>query len=301
MNSAFQAFMYSIIDYAGLFPPAALDISHAEQEYRSARDGPHGWMLGRFVISAARLQESGIDASFPLSVLVPPDGDCTDYAFLRRFADIIQAVETTIPGNGLSHDRCLELIVRLHNHLKIAGIADVKIFIESTALKAATGALATFNGSDRTSSLPAQAGIKLRCGGVVESAFPSITTVAAAISLSKERDVPIKFTAGLHQPLRNFSTTYDKMQHGFLNIFFATLLHWGDVLADDEITDCLLDENPGHFTFNSGGISWRKHFLPMTALDTLRKSRVISFGSCSFTEPLEGLSNLGLLEDNVQV
>lgn len=301
MNSAFHKFMDSLIDYAGLFPPAGLDISHAEEEYQNAREGPYGWMLGRFIISAARLQESGINGSFPLSVIVPSDGNPTDYAFLGRFDDVIRAVETTIPGNCMSPDRCLELIVRLHNHLKVAGIGDVQIFVESTNLETVTKALATFNGSERATFSPAQAGLKLRCGGVIESAFPSIKTVAAAIFLSRKYDIPIKFTAGLHQPLRHVSATFDIMQHGFLNILFATLLYRGQVLAEENIQSCLLDENGANFTFRSGGISWRDHLLPLDRLDTLRKSRVISFGSCSIAEPITGLRNLGLLGDNVQV
>ncbi|WP_419176386.1 hypothetical protein [Desulfosediminicola sp.] len=300
MNATFRSFMTSLIDYAGLFPPAALDISHAEKEYRSARQSPHGWMLGRFIISAARLQESGIDNSFPLSVLIPPDGDSADYAFLKRFGEVINAVETTIPGNCLSRDRCLERIVRLHNFLKLAGIGDVKLFFESSDLETATDALAIFNGSNRATSSSAQAGFKLRCGGVMASAFPSVKKVATAITLCKKKDVPIKFTAGLHHPLRNVSSTFDIMQHGFLNIFFATLLYQGEAIEQHDISACLTDENDGNFTFAPDGIHWRNHFLPLAELKRFRTTRVISFGSCSFAEPLEGLKNLGLLTDNVK-
>lgn len=302
MNAAFHSFMDSLIDYAGLFPPASLDISHAEAEYKTARAGPHGWMLGRFIISAARLQETGIDGSFPLSVLVPPDGDSTDYAFLGRFGGIIRAVETTIPGNCLSRDRCLEFIVRLHNHLKFAGIGDVKIFVESADIDTATSAIETFNASSGTSPTSNQAGFKLRCGGVAESAFPSIRTVAAAIALSRQKDVPIKFTAGLHHPLRRiFSSAFDIMQHGFFNIFFAALLYRGNAIERKDIPACLVDEIATHFTFETDGIRWRDHFLPVETVNELRTSRVISFGSCSFREPVDGLKELGLLEHNVQV
>ena len=47
----------SLVDYAGLFPPASLSLDTAAAEYRSARAGPHSWILGTFVITASQLEE----------------------------------------------------------------------------------------------------------------------------------------------------------------------------------------------------------------------------------------------------
>jgi len=45
------------IDYAGLFPPAQLDMPGAVAEYESYLASSDAWALGRFVVPAARLRE----------------------------------------------------------------------------------------------------------------------------------------------------------------------------------------------------------------------------------------------------
>ena len=56
-----------LIDYAGLFPPAALDMATALRNYAAYREGEYGWMLGRFVVPRARAAE--VDPSWPTAVL----------------------------------------------------------------------------------------------------------------------------------------------------------------------------------------------------------------------------------------
>ena len=46
-----------LIDYAGLFPPAALPMRDAVARYAEHRRGAERAMLGRFVVPAARLAE----------------------------------------------------------------------------------------------------------------------------------------------------------------------------------------------------------------------------------------------------
>jgi hypothetical protein len=58
-----------LIDYAGLFPPASLSLEVALANYQRYLTGEHGWVLGRFVITAAELP----DLDLPFSVL--SDGD----------------------------------------------------------------------------------------------------------------------------------------------------------------------------------------------------------------------------------
>ena len=52
-----RAFFSGIIDYAGLFPPAAQDMSAAVREYAMHLDGPDRDLLGRFVVPVTRLDE----------------------------------------------------------------------------------------------------------------------------------------------------------------------------------------------------------------------------------------------------
>ena len=52
-----RALLAAVVDYAGLFPPAALSMPEAVAEYAAAAAGRDAWMLGRFVLTAARLPE----------------------------------------------------------------------------------------------------------------------------------------------------------------------------------------------------------------------------------------------------
>lgn len=56
-----------LIDYAGLFPPAALSMQDAVRNYARYRDGEYAWALGKFVVPQARAEE--VPSEFPLSVL----------------------------------------------------------------------------------------------------------------------------------------------------------------------------------------------------------------------------------------
>src|SRR5687767_13479617 len=57
MQPSLRALLTGLIDYAGLFPPAKLAMEEAARNYFRFRGGPDGWMLGRFLCPAARLQE----------------------------------------------------------------------------------------------------------------------------------------------------------------------------------------------------------------------------------------------------
>ena len=57
MLPSFQALMSGIIDDAGLFPPARLELTDAFDRYLESSSGADGWMLARFVIPVARLDE----------------------------------------------------------------------------------------------------------------------------------------------------------------------------------------------------------------------------------------------------
>jgi hypothetical protein len=69
MHDALRELLRRLIDYAGVYPPASLELPEAVANYRAYRSGPHAWMLGRFVIPSARVAE--VSEEFPLSVIAP--------------------------------------------------------------------------------------------------------------------------------------------------------------------------------------------------------------------------------------
>lgn len=70
-----RTLLADLIDYAGLFPPAKLDMGKAVEEYARALRGEHEWMLGRFICPVSRLEEFEKAAS----VLMPGTNATSGY------------------------------------------------------------------------------------------------------------------------------------------------------------------------------------------------------------------------------
>ena len=137
-------------------------------------------------------------------------------------------------------------------------------------------------------------GFKLRTGGVIASAFPSSVQIARALVAANQHRVPIKFTAGLHHPVRQFHASVQTKMHGFLNVLGAGVLaaeHNWDV---QQTARMLEDESTGAFRFTDGTLGW-DHFEVATERVLEHRKLVTSLGSCSFDEPREDLRALNLL------
>ena len=57
MQPSLRALLTGVLDYAGLFPPAKLPLHQALAHYANYRQSSDRWMLGHFVLQAARLGE----------------------------------------------------------------------------------------------------------------------------------------------------------------------------------------------------------------------------------------------------
>jgi hypothetical protein len=131
--------------------------------------------------------------------------------------------------------------------------------------------------------------VKLRTGGVTPEAVPPSGAVADFLLAAAARRLPMKATAGLHVPVPNHG------MHGFLNVFGAGFLAYtgrGDRAALVSILD---DYGYDDFQFSEdamrvGGVEFSKH-----EVEELRSRWMLSFGSCSFLEPIEHLERHGLI------
>jgi hypothetical protein len=120
------------------------------------------------------------------------------------------------------------------------------------------------------------------------------------IRLCAAANVPFKATAGLHHPLRSehrFTYQPDSpsgTMHGFINLFLAAaFLRAG---MESELAVQLLREQTAQaFHFDADEISWREHRLSQQEIAAARQSFSVSFGSCSFSEPVDDLRSLHLL------
>ena len=287
--SALDALLHGLIDYAGLFPPAQLAMPYAVRNHAAYLAGPHGGKLGRFIVPVARLEEfeaahAALDPDnqheWRLSVLAGADPKAdlnTILSFNARQADArIVSIETkaTAPADIA----------------KAAAFPPVfEVWVELPVNKDVGANLAALKSIGR--------GAKLRTGGVTPDAFPSLSDVAAFLAACRDHGLVAKATAGLHHPLRGeFALTYAAgaprgTMFGFLNVFLAAaLLHHGGNIAD--ATALLSDGDPRQFTCTPDALAWRNHQFSRPQLESTRRQLLRSFGSCSFTEPIEGLQEL---------
>src|SRR5581483_11988178 len=229
--TAIEAALTGLIDYAGLYPPAALDMRTAVHNYLTYREQKHAWILGRFIVDIDRLDELRIAAGealgdMRLSVIAAADSDLDAIGRQRDYGCRIEALEI----------KCAE-------PLRIARLCErmpptVECYIEIPVRAGYTGAI------DAIAAARARA--KLRLGGVVPEAFPTARDVADRLYVLSDRRVAFKATAGLHHPLRSQQRlTYAcdspaGTMHGFVNMLCAAAVaHFGGTVDEAE---CVLEE-----------------------------------------------------------
>ncbi|HEX3817429.1 MAG TPA: hypothetical protein VHW03_03985, partial [Chthoniobacterales bacterium] len=137
-------------------------------------------------------------------------------------------------------------------------------------------------------------GFKLRTGGVTAEAFPSDAEIARALVAAARHEVPIKFTAGLHHPVKKFHESVGTKMHGFLNVLGAGVLAAEHRWDEAQTTEMLADEDAKSFGFDTEVFRWREWTITTRQIET-RRRLVTSLGSCSFDEPRDDLRALDLL------
>jgi hypothetical protein len=302
--ASLRALLAHSIDYAGLFPPANLGLEPALQNQSQYVRVPESWMLGAFILpiaefDAAARHLSDFDREHPLRIsALGPRTDNAE-AFLKSLSATIDAIATfqsrfdravidqlemPLPG-GVD----AELLKAIRQRL---GHSDLKTFWEAKA--DAVERVAELLNENNAANAGRKLGFKLRTGGVTVEAFPSSSQIANALMAVGTRGVPIKFTAGLHHPVRLFHDSVQTKMHGFLNVLGAGVLALEHDWTQREITQMLDDENVASFSFTEDFFAWRQWRTSTEAI-TARRELVTSFGSCSFDEPREDLRALKLL------
>jgi hypothetical protein len=78
-------------------------------------------------------------------------------------------------------------------------------------------------------------------------------------------------------------------------MFSAAILNCTHNINRHEIKEILLDENADNFEFHDTFFKWKNLIVMNSLIEDARKDFIISFGSCSFEEPVEDLKELGIL------
>jgi hypothetical protein len=283
--TAIETLLAGLFDYAGLYPPASLNLTSAANNYLDYRRSKYAYALGRFIINYDHLDELRSIAGsslgkFKLSVIAKEDTDWSSFARLIEDGLPVESVEIKCSRPG-----AIELAAR-----QIPGnraiYFEVPIDVDS---EPALNAI-------RTSGTRA----KIRMGGVNPEAFPSVSGTASMLRLLADLQLPFKATAGLHHPMRSLHLlTYEpqspsSVMHGFVNLSCAAaLLYFGGDFEDAQ--GVLGEEDSTAWRVDSGSIRWRDRSWSTEQMSTLRRQFFISIGSCSFEEPIRDLESMGWL------
>ena len=290
MITSVKALLSSVVDYAGLFPPAKLSLREAMANYAQDQMASHSWMLGHFVLPASLLNEfEQLLPTFPLK-------QWSLSAILSR--ELEPEIERVQSLNGRNEIAVTALEFPPLPPTEIERVlprlpAGVDSFFEiplSANLEPYLAAL------QHTS-----ASAKIRTGGTTVDAFPTITQLCRFIFSCAEAQVPFKATAGLHHPLLgNHRLTSEpdspySVMHGFLNVaVLAAFVHQQKVTLEEAL-QVLKERFIDGFQFREDSIWWRDRQLNITEIEEARQSFFRSFGSCSFQEPIDDLKQLKLL------
>jgi hypothetical protein len=298
-----RALLAHSIDYAGMFPPCSLGLEPALTNQAECVRSLDAWMLGAFVLSTGQFDAtkqllSQFDAQHPLRVAALGPKTASTDAFLEALDDADAAIRSLSRHNvdliSISH---LEMflphdidLTSLQEARSILG--DLAVFWEAPPDRAeqTIALLAGFNSDADLATF----GYKLRTGGVTADAFPTSMQIAKALVIPATHQLPIKFTAGLHHPLRQYREEVQTKMHGFLNVLGAAVLAAEHRWDTNQTATMLEDENVDSFLFTDDFFAWREWRIDTKRLQ-YRRRFVVSFGSCSFDEPREDLRALNLL------
>jgi len=250
-------------------------MARAVENYQRYRESPKSWMLARFVVPVSRLDEFEATLSGhvpPVSALIGADLE-SDLDRIERSPVPIDTIE--MKASDANHIE--PAMGRIPRHITpYFEISDVSLI---------------------PAILAAGARAKIRTGGVTPEAFPPAALIAQFLEICAATGTPFKATAGLHHPLRCYRPlTYSAdgpsgWMFGFLNVFIAAVLARKGI----SVERVLAEESVDAFRFMGQAIEWSGHTITAQEIGDARREFAISFGSCSFEEPVADLRALKLL------
>ncbi|MDB5103681.1 MAG: hypothetical protein JWP91_1370 [Fibrobacteres bacterium] len=299
MDASLRTLLEGLVDYAGLFPPASLDMASAVRNYRDYSRGPQAPWLGRFVLPVSGLEEFARAAA---EVKPPKPGEPEWRLSALIGADLrpdLEAIAAFNSGNPARKRKAVVDTVEMK--------ADRAETIWEAMGKVPAELTPYFEIPIHEDPAPliailaeARGRAKVRTGGVTQALIPTTAEVARFILGCARAEVPFKATAGLHHPVRSSRRlTYEPdsghaVMHGFLNVFLGAAFA-AEGMDAGTLGALLEEESPGAFAFAGGEAVWRGHRLTAARLQMARRTFAIAFGSCSFEEPKADLTEAGYL------
>ena len=283
-----------IVDYAGLFPPSKVSMAVAVQNYSQYLKSEHSWMLGRFVVPISNLDKFIKEATpyleankvWRLSGIAGEDF-AADLKKIARFNKkhegqaVIDAIEIKAATTEVIYEAAKALPENISAYFEIPPTEILTEYMTALALTKSRA--------------------KIRTGGITQEAFPSTDEIIKVIRVCLAANVPFKATAGLHHPLRCVKPlTYEEnapkgLMHGFLNLFLSAAYLRSD-LNCSFVHKLMNETEADDLRFEDERIIWQNHSVEAKTIELLRQKNAVSFGSCSFDEPIEDLQQLAVID-----
>jgi hypothetical protein len=299
MTRSLDMLLGRVIDYAGLFPPAQLSMKDAVRELIEQMEKPSAFLLNGMVVPAhlaKDLEKEGEEQG------LFDDGEALGVTLILQAkegssltAEANALLEGWDPESWLEPS-AIECFVGdspkesdLRAFKAVGQKLDVPVFLEFGWTKNWKEA------GEKAVTLWQGFGYKARMGGPTKNDVPSVGQVADFLVEVAGMDVPFRLTAGLHHPLAHHDPIFGGWQHGFLNCLAAGLA----VIAEDapvkEAEKLLEMQSPGAFRFADNAFHAGDRKFGVEELE-LFADYCYGFGSCSISEPYDGLVRLGLIE-----
>ncbi|MGS2613086.1 hypothetical protein ACVCAH_00915 [Micromonospora sp. LZ34] len=287
MSTQVPALLDGLVDDAAVFPPGSASLPDAVAAHRRHRTSWYADLVGPLLVPASAV------AAGELSGLVDPaegfvvgvvgdtgiEGLPFALSFLAPDGVTARQIEVAVAKRGEDPLPGLTSLLRVTDEL--AGVDAVYAELPLTfGLMDALDALA----AARADGVPIAA--KFRTGGLAAELFPTPPELAAVICACRDRQLPFKLTAGLHQAVRHLDPETGFTHHGFGNVLAATLAA-AEGAGTRTVAELLTAADPRLL------VQWTE-----ARLDTARPLW-IGFGSCSILEPLTDLIRLGLVNGGI--
>src|SRR6266581_7622930 len=280
VSISLRSLLNQSIDYAGMFPPCSLGLEAALKNHAQYVRLADSWMLGGFVLpieqfDAAKQLLSEFDPLHTLRVAALGPKTATADAFLDALDDIDAAIRSfaryDVDLISINH---LEMLLPPDVDLAVlkeakAILGDLPVFWEAPPDRAqqTIAHVAGHNSDEEVATF----GYKLRTGGVTADAFPTSAQIAPALVTPATHQVPIKFTAGLHHPLRQYREEVQTKMHGFLNVLGAAVLAAEHKWDAAQTIAMLEDEDVSSFKFDDEFFAWRDWKIDVQRLKDRRR------------------------------
>ncbi len=278
-----ELMLEGFFDYAGLYPPASLDLKSVIEHWDRYMKCEDNWMLARLIIPTSKLDEfkelakdvmpSNDEEPWQLSMLLPPasdDGfqDAVDRVIAFNEEDL-GVIANVLEFKASTTDEIEQSLNCLHD--------DLFPFIELPVNEDPRGLIASLSGC--------VAGAKVRTGGVTPELYPSSENLARFIFACVVSNIPFKATAGLHHPNRNENCTVGIEEYGFLNVLAASIASMKQDATESDVESLLTCKEIDLSQFTEEEIA------------KARSEIFCSIGSCSFEEPIQDLRSMGILKE----